>query len=98
LALAGGADMISGMFRSTIWNETIPNNMRGRLAGIEMISYMTGPLIGNTRAGWMASAYSIQTSLIGGGILCCFGVALSAAMLPKFWKYVSTVQHEKSVT
>lgn len=91
LALAGGADMVSGLYRGTIWNETIPNTMRGRLAGIEMISYMTGPLIGNTRAGWMASAFSIETSLVGGGILCCIGVFLCAFLLPKFWKYRSSV-------
>ena len=43
LAVAGAADMVSGVFRGTIWNETIPNTLRGRLAGIEMISYLTGP-------------------------------------------------------
>ncbi len=92
LALAGGADQVSALYRGTIWNETIPNQMRGRLAGIEMISYMTGPLIGNTRAGWMASAFSIETSLVGGGILCCIGVILCAVFLPKFWNYRSTVE------
>lgn len=51
LALAGGADMISGMFRMIIWNQTIPDHLRGRLAGIEMVSYTTGPLLGNTESG-----------------------------------------------
>ena len=46
LALAGGADMISGIFRSVVWNQTIPDEMRGRLAGIEMLSYSIGPLGG----------------------------------------------------
>ncbi|MBX3120559.1 MAG: MFS transporter [Fimbriimonadaceae bacterium] len=54
LILAGGADMISGLFRSVIWNHAVPNSIRGRLSGIAMISYMTGPLLGNTRAGWVA--------------------------------------------
>src|SRR5205823_783178 len=35
LAVAGGADMISGIFRSAIWNQTIPDSLRGRLGGIE---------------------------------------------------------------
>ena len=60
LALAGAADMVSAVFRMTIWNETIPAHLRGRLAGVEMISYMTGPLLGNARAGWMASLRSVQ--------------------------------------
>jgi hypothetical protein len=48
--------MVSGVFRGTIWNETIPNTLRGRLAGIEMISDLTGPLLANARAGFMADA------------------------------------------
>ncbi len=75
LALAGAADMLSGLFRMVIWNETIPNEMRGRLAGAEMISYMTGPLLGNARAGWMAAAWSVPISLGVGGGLCVFGVS-----------------------
>ena len=39
LAVAGGADAISGIFRNTMWNESIPPDVRGRMAGIEMISY-----------------------------------------------------------
>lgn len=43
LVLTGAFDSISGIFRMTMWNETIPNHLRGRLAGIEMISYLSGP-------------------------------------------------------
>ena len=38
LAIAGGADMVSGIFRSAIWNQTIPDDIRGRMAGIELLS------------------------------------------------------------
>ena len=58
LAAAGGADMISGVYRNTIWNQTIPDSLRGRLAGIEMISYSSGPTLGNLEAGAVASAFS----------------------------------------
>ncbi|MFC7643078.1 MFS transporter [Streptosporangium lutulentum] len=54
LALAGAADMVSGVFRATVWNQTIPDEFRGRLAGIELLSYTSGPMIGNARAGLMA--------------------------------------------
>ena len=43
LAVAGGADMASVIFRQTLWNQTIPDGMRGRLAGIEQLSYSIGP-------------------------------------------------------
>jgi len=87
LALAGGADMISGLFRGVIWNQVVPNNLRGRLSGIEMISYMTGPLLGNTRAGWVAAETSLAISLWSGGIICVFAVSLTAWLLPSFWRY-----------
>jgi MFS family permease len=87
LAIAGAADMVSGLFRMTIWNETIPGHLRGRLAGVEMISYMTGPLLGNARAGGMASLYSNRFSIVGGGIICVIGVLLCIPLLPRFWKY-----------
>jgi len=87
LALAGAADMLSGLFRMTIWNETIPAHLRGRLAGVEMISYMTGPLLGNARAGWMASLRSVRFSIVAGGLICCAGVLLCIPLLPAFWRY-----------
>jgi MFS family permease len=89
LALAGAADMISGLFRGVIWNQVVPNNLRGRLSGIEMISYMTGPLLGNTRAGWVASETSLAISLWSGGIICVVAVLATAFMLPSFWRYRS---------
>lgn len=87
LALAGAADMISGLYRQVIWNHTVPNEMRGRLSGIEMISYMSGPLLGNTRAGWVASHYSVSFSLWSGGLICFIAVVLTALFLPRFWRY-----------
>lgn len=89
LALSGAFDTISGIFRMTLWNNTIPPEFRGRLAGIEMISYLSGPKLGDTRAGLVAASLGITTSLISGGILCVFSVALCCYKLPKFWNYRS---------
>ncbi len=87
LALAGAFDMISGIFRSTIWNQTIPNHLRGRLAGIEMISYLTGPMLGNAEAGIVASLYGLRASVASGGIFCILGTLALSALLPQFIKY-----------
>lgn len=87
LAIAGGADMISALFRGTIWNQTIPDNLRGRLAGIELLSYSIGPLAGQLRAASMAAATSLTFSVTAGGLICVFVVALLASFLPKFRKY-----------
>jgi MFS family permease len=91
LAVAGAADMVSGVFRGTIWNETIPNALRGRLAGIEMISYLTGPLIGNVRAGFMADAWGVSAAIWIGGLVCLMGVIATGFALPRFWAYRSTL-------
>ena len=48
LIAAGAADMVSGIFRQTLWNQTIPDALRGRLAGVELLSYGVGA------AGWPA--------------------------------------------
>ena len=87
LALAGGADAVSGIFRSTMWNQTIPDNLRGRLAGIEMVSYMSGPMLGHVEAGLAAAAFGVRASVVSGGVLCVIGVGLCALMLPKFISY-----------
>ena len=87
LALAGAGDNVSAIFRGTIWNETIPGDLRGRLAGVEMISYLSGPLLGNVRAGWIASMSSNEVSIVSGGVVCVIGILLCIPLLPKFWHY-----------
>ena len=85
--LAGAADMVSGVFRGTIWGQTVPDEMRGRLAGIEMLSYSLGPLGGQARAGLVADAWSVRASIVSGGVLCVAGVAATALWLRDFWSY-----------
>ncbi|HMF55081.1 MAG TPA: MFS transporter [Pyrinomonadaceae bacterium] len=87
LALAGGFDMISGVFRMTMWNQTIPHYLRGRLAGLEMISYTSGPKLGDMEAGIVATLFSVRTSVVSGGILCVVGTALISALIPQFIVY-----------
>lgn len=87
LALAGGADMVSGLFRMTIWNQTIPDHLRGRLASIELISYATGPYLGNAEAGLVASLFGLRASVVSGGALCIIGSGLLALLLPAFIRY-----------
>ncbi len=87
LALAGAADTVSGIFRMTMWNQTIPDHLRGRLAGIEMISYLTGPYLGNAEAGLVASVFGLRASVVSGGVLCVIGCGVLALLLPKFISY-----------
>jgi MFS family permease len=87
LGMAGAADMVSGLFRMTIWNQTIPDHLRGRLASIEMISYMTGPYLGNGEAGLAARLFGVRAAVVSGGVLCVAGSAILALLLPAFIQY-----------
>ncbi|MCX6454113.1 MAG: MFS transporter [Actinobacteria bacterium] len=87
LALAGASDMVSALFRGAIWNQSIPDELRGRLAGIELLSYSVGPLGGQMRAGTFAAVTNLRTSVISGGLLCIGFVSIAAGALPKFRKY-----------
>ena len=71
----------------TIWNQTIPDHLRGRLAGIEIVSYTTGPMLGNAESGLIASLFTLRTSIVSGGILCVLGTGLLTLALPAFRLY-----------
>jgi MFS family permease len=87
LAVAGATDMISGLYRMAIWNQSIPNQMRGRLAGIEMLSYSLGPTLGNVESGFVAAATTVRTSVVSGGILCVVVGGVLAIALPALRNY-----------
>jgi MFS family permease len=87
LTVAGGCDMVSGIFRGIMWNQTIPDELRGRLAGIELLSYSVGPTLGQVRAGGFAAWWGVRTSVWSGGVLCAGAVGLLALCLPKLMTY-----------
>lgn len=87
LAAAGAADQVSVIFRATIWNQTIPDELRGRLAGIELLSYTVGPIGGQMRAGGMAAVTGLRGAVVGGGLLCIASVIALSCVLPNFRKY-----------
>lgn len=91
LAVAGAGDMISGLFRMTIWNQVIPDDYRGRLEGIAWANVSGGPLLGDVEAGAVAAWRGPQFSVVSGGLACLAGVALFTILRPTFVRYRSTV-------
>jgi hypothetical protein len=92
--------MVSGIFRMTIWNQTIPSRLRGRLAGLEMISYTTGEPLGNMESGLAASLTgSVRVAIVSGGLACIVSAVAVTAALPMLWRYDSrTWQPAEPVT
>ncbi|MER6776067.1 MULTISPECIES: MFS transporter [unclassified Streptomyces] len=87
LAVAGAGDMLSGLGRATIWNQTIPEELRGRLAGIEVLSYSVGPQLGQVRAGTVAGWTGTRSAFWSGGLMCVAAVAALTVALPKLVTY-----------
>ncbi|HEY2695333.1 MAG TPA: MFS transporter [Pseudonocardiaceae bacterium] len=87
LVLSGAADMYSGIFRMTLWNGTVPDEMRGRLAGLEVLSYGVGPVLGQVRGGAMASRFGIRLTLASGGIACVLASGAVCLTLPRLWRF-----------
>ncbi|MGW0902114.1 MFS transporter [Streptomyces sp. NPDC002853] len=94
LALAGAGDMLSGLGRSTIWNQTIPDELRGRLAGIEVLSYSVGPQLGQVRAGAAAGWTGTRSAIWSGGLACVASVAALTAVLPKLLSYDASTDED----
>jgi len=87
LALAGFSDMISAMFRQIVWNQTIPDTVRGRMAGVEMLSYLSGPMLGGALMGFAAETLGESTAMMLGGAIGVAGIVLLLMWLKPFWKY-----------
>jgi MFS family permease len=87
LVLGGGADAVSGIFRMTMWNESIPTQLRGRMAGIEMLSFSLGPTAGQSRAGLMAALTTKRVAIVSGGLACVGACALLPAGLRSLWNF-----------
>ncbi len=93
LAIAGASGQVSALCRATIWNQSIADEYRGRLAGLELLSYSVGPLGGQLRAGSMAAVTTLRTSVVSGGLLCVGFIGFFAAKLPEFRKYDSKTNY-----
>ncbi|MFE7527134.1 MFS transporter [Kitasatospora sp. NPDC057542] len=87
LTVAGGAHWIGDTFRSAIWNQSIPDELRGRAAGLEMLIGSAGPALGDLRAGGLAARQGIRAALRTGGLLCLGSSAALSAAIPALWRY-----------
>jgi MFS family permease len=84
LAVAGCADVISAVFRSTIIQLAVPDSLRGRLMGLQMAVVTSGPRVGDLESGAVANSFGDTTSVVSGGLACIIGALLLARALPGF--------------
>jgi hypothetical protein len=84
LAAAGWADVISAVFRNTIVQLAAPDELRGRLTGLQMAVVSAGPRLGDAESGLVANAFGPIASVLSGGLACVAGALLIARLLPGF--------------
>jgi len=87
LVLAGAADGISAIFRSTITQVTTPERLRGRTSQIFALTVNGGPRLGDFRAGLVASWVGATTAVVAGGITCILGAVWVAWAYPELRAY-----------
>ena len=87
LALAGAADTVSAVYRSTMLPVATPNAMQGRLQGVYSVVVTGGTRLGDIRAGAVGSVISPQASVMAGGLACLAGLAILVAAVPAFLRY-----------
>ena len=97
LVLAGAADTVAVVSRSTIVQLHTPNDLLGRVAAAEQIVGQAGPDVGNMRGGLVAGATSGVTALASGGLLCVAAVALIGAATPGL-RWFSTAAPEPAAS
>ena len=87
LAIAGGADSVSAIFRSTILQAATPDDYRGRLQGIFTVVVVGGPRLGDVEAGAVAGLFGETVSAVSGGLLCLVFTGALVAAVPAFLRY-----------
>jgi MFS family permease len=88
LAVAGAADVLSAVFRSTIVQLAAPDELRGRVSSIHILVVTSGPRLGDIEAAAAAAVIGAQASVISGGVLCVLGVAVVARLFPELRRHV----------
>jgi MFS family permease len=87
LAVAGAADVVSAVFRGTLQQLVVPDELRGRLLAFNILVVAGGPRVGDVEAGLVASAFTPTISVVSGGLLCLVGVAAIATTVPRFARW-----------
>lgn len=87
LAIAGAADNVSAVFRSTMLQAATPDEYRGRLQGVFTVVVAGGPRLGDVESGTVAALTTEAFSVVSGGIACIAVVGALVARFPSFLKY-----------
>ena len=98
LGIAGAADMLSAVFRSTIVQLETPDELRGRITSIHMLVVTSGPRFGDIEASAVAALAGPQFAVVSGGLLCLVGVVAVVRAFPGLAAHVLPRRQAPSAT
>jgi MFS family permease len=87
LAIAGAADSVSAVCRTTINQSVTPDAMRGRMSSVFSLVVTSGPRLGDIESGAVAGLTGPRFSVTSGGLACMAGVALIVFAFPALVRY-----------
>ncbi|WP_345751116.1 MFS transporter [Microbacterium rhizophilus] len=87
LALVGASDNVAGIFRTTMMQSATPDQLRGRLQGINTLVLTAGPRAGDVYAGLLAAGGILWFPPLLGGLLIAALALLAARLRPAFRDY-----------
>ena len=87
LALAGAADSVSAVCRTTISQTLTPDRLRGRMSSVFSLVVASGPRLGDIESGTVAAAATPRASVVSGGVACVVSVAIVAVLFPELARY-----------
>jgi len=94
LAVAGAADLVSAVFRSTMLQVVATDEMRGRMQGVFMVVVAGGPRLADVWHGPAADWIGTGRAAAVGGIAVVVLTVVVVALLPAFWRYRATISPE----
>jgi MFS family permease len=97
LACAGGADMVSAVFRSSIAANLTPDDMRGRVSGVEFAVYAGGPVLGDVESGVVGGLAGLPFAIVSGGVACVIAAGVFATRVRGLATYRTTRQRAADV-
>jgi MFS family permease len=92
LAVAGAADLVSAVFRSTMLQVVATDEMRGRMQGVFIVVVAGGPRLADIWHGPAADVVGTGTAAAGGGLAVILATVVTVALLPAFWRYRAPVR------
>ncbi|MCY3977998.1 MAG: MFS transporter, partial [Chloroflexi bacterium] len=86
-ALTGAGDIVSSVIRGTIRQLSTPDRLRGRMVSVNMLFFMTGPQLGEMRAGLVASILGAPLAIFTGGLAAALLAGWVAWRFPSIRRY-----------